>query len=768
MSLSYRELQGIALSSINQVLVDISPTNTKALLADASEAVRSRRVEAEAILSRLRTLNPIVGSQFELKEDVIGSLQLRMICSDPAPSEISSFAVVSYCWHSAEWATSPAADPIARGWEVSRPMVDTIMSLRKSPEEGVWLDKVCIDQTDPRDKTVHIGGMDLIYRSARRVIILLEDVQLDYDDEAAGITYARMYQDMSDAVMEQKLEGQEKSDFVDRYFPEREAKLESEGFPINAAAAKRFVIRILTARWFSRAWCAHESRVTIHRRVDNPLFLCYGHDGRVLQFEFRAIHYIAMRLSDTEPVPSLMGKDLTTAMNDPNPTALRQLWWRMSKLHGGPEPNSSSMQHVVSLLTFGCLKKGDLMSIALNTSGLPLYFKGDASTLEEVIWIFSLLVLATGDALPLLMDGEKLMITDDAQKEMVSWAVEPHQGLQGNSTPIMAPSSITAATKGYIELDLFVFDSLPMPPSPKSFETAEILIEEHDLQTLAQTMVQESDEEVQRTYQLIKAALNRARGHDGPLRIFVQSWIAYGLDTGLAWAMRLPDVMRKDTSGSWMKGSMGEYGDPRLTAAATSLLQHFPEGQVADAEQRHAYIANLVKFLTCVLEPRLSFFTVNPRRLPCGDADHAITQSQSNRSWIAVPVAIAHLPSWQKRAWVVEPFDPMARPERVEDFLPDIDRQPGDDEKTADLFPLLTSDSPDRRTRPNKEGNWRLRHRQEIFGCGSLMEAATSDNGHLMLLKKQRVYGSLDYDWGAITKAISEFEERYGKRDPSL
>jgi hypothetical protein len=767
MSLAYRQLQGLALSSINQVLVDISPTNIKALLADASEAVLSRRVEAEAILGRLRTLNPIVGSQFELKEDVLGRLNLRMICSDPAPPEISSFIVVSYCWHSADWASALAADPIAKGWEVSRPMVDAIMSLRKSTEEGVWLDKVCIDQNDARDKIVHIGGMDLIYRSARRVIILLEDVQLDYDDEVAGITYARMYQDMADAVATQKLEGQERSDFLDTYFPEMERKLESEGNPINTAAAKRFAIRLMTARWFSRAWCAHESRVAVHRRVDNPLFLCYGHDGRVLQFEFRAIHYIAMRLSDTDPAPSFMGKDVSSAMNDANPTTLRQLWWRMSKLHGGVGPNSSSMQHVVNLFNFGCLKKGDLMSIALNTSGLPLYYKGDASTLEDVIWMFSLLVLATGDALPLLMEGEKLMITDDGQKEKISWALRPHQGLISGSIPIMAPSSITAATKGYIELDLFAFESLPMPTSPKSFETAEILIEEHDLQTLAHTMLEESDEQVQRTYQLMKTALNRARGHDGPLRIFVQSWIAYGLDTGLTWAMRLPDVMRKDTTDSWVNGAMGEYGDPRLTAAATSLLKHFPEGQVADAEQHRVYVANLVKFLTCVLDPRLSFFTVNPRRLPCGDGDHAITQSQSNRSWIAVPVAITHLPSWQKRAWVVEPFDPSASPERMEDFLPDIDRQPGDEEKTADLFPLLTSDSPDRRARPNKEGNWRLRRQQEIFGCGSLMQIATSDNDHLMLLKKQRVYGSLDYDWGTITKAISEFEERYGKRDPS-
>jgi len=55
------------------------------------------------------------------------------------------------------------------------------------------------------------------------------------------------------------------------------------------------------------------------------------------------------------------------------------------------------IKHLLSVVSFGCLKKGDLISIALNTAGVPLYFKLDdvqpdpvSVTVDEVIWKFSL------------------------------------------------------------------------------------------------------------------------------------------------------------------------------------------------------------------------------------------------------------------------------------------------------------------------------------------------------------------------------------------
>ncbi|KXJ87376.1 hypothetical protein Micbo1qcDRAFT_167725, partial [Microdochium bolleyi] len=90
-------------------------------------------------------------------------------------------------------------------------------------QTAVWLDQLCINQASEDDKTTHVGAMDLIYRSARRVVILLEDVQLaDSHEEAAALAYKGFYQDMCDEVAAGGLEGTEKAAFVGGYFARRE------------------------------------------------------------------------------------------------------------------------------------------------------------------------------------------------------------------------------------------------------------------------------------------------------------------------------------------------------------------------------------------------------------------------------------------------------------------------------------------------------------------------------------------------------------------
>lgn len=68
-------------------------------------------------------------------------------------------------------------------------MVDAVMGCRENEREGVWIDRFCVNQNDDRDKTTHIGVMDVIYKSARRMIIVLEDVQLSADEASIAMLY---------------------------------------------------------------------------------------------------------------------------------------------------------------------------------------------------------------------------------------------------------------------------------------------------------------------------------------------------------------------------------------------------------------------------------------------------------------------------------------------------------------------------------------------------------------------------------------------------
>ena len=755
MSGNYSQQQTAILSPLGQVLVDLSVFNTQALLQAAYKSTNGRRDQATALLTRLRQLNPAVADKFRPKQDIVSQLQLRLICAKPPASgdDVSSFIIVSYCWHYPQWVMAPGAKNIAPGWEISVPMMDAVMGLRESADEGVWLDKLCINQQDSSDKKVQVGAMDLIYRSARRVVILLEDVQLSAEEETAALAYAGFYKAMSLAIQERNLEGEEKAEFVHGYFPRQEELLRQQGKGDIQAAGKLFALKLLGARWFSRAWCAHESRVVPHGKVNNPLFLCFGHDGRVLSFKFRVIHYVSMYLADTEPEVSMQGTMLTQSLNDPNPMSLRQRWWRIQRLMAQRDPNESAMQHLVSILSFGCFFQGDLLSIALNTSNVPLCLVGNVTAMDEIIWIFSVLVLAANDVVPLVMHGAKMRIEDGPRKGQVSWAVRPVQAVLDKTLPISLPESITAVTRDYIELDLLLFKSLPCTTTDESLAVASRIIEEHQLSDLAEEFAAAADEQTKRTLSLVRSEVHRVKGDAGPLKTFLVLWLSHAIDCGLEWTLRFPDVMKEATEETWQWGTLGDSINTRLEDAASTLLSHFGASQ-GDLDR-------MTRFLTCILDPRLVFFTAAPRRLPCGAGDFAMVPSISNRSWIAVPAAIAHLPSWQKRAWVVEPFDPAAGPEDPQDHLPDINRIPKADDAAEDVYHVLSSDYADRRESPNNDGVWRLRDREVIFGNQPWRQLATTGDGSVMLLKKQRVYGAEKYDWGAISAIGRSLEARH-------
>ncbi|KAH6844508.1 hypothetical protein B0I37DRAFT_295593, partial [Chaetomium sp. MPI-CAGE-AT-0009] len=440
-------------------LVTLSGANKNALLSEATQAIYrdESRARAATILSRLRDLNPELAQQFRPKQDALSCLGLRMISLQPSGPQppidnIPSFIAVSYCWHSDQWPLAPAATPISAGWEISEPMMNAVLELLEIPDEGVhvWLDKLCINQSDDGDITAHLGIMDTIYRSARRVAILLEDVQLKREEEEVGLAFAGFYNDLTQEVMDLGLEGDEKRRFVNQYFPRRSQEVDAD----TLAAVRPFVVKMLGARWYSRAWCAHESRMMKHQKVNNPLLLCFGPDGRVLSFEFRFIHYLGLYLCNSEPPEPISPSQFQESFNNPNPTSLRQLWWRVNRLLPDVNPGVTPMQHLVSVLSANCFKKGDLMSIALNTASIPLYYAGeDIQSVEEVIWKFSTLVLAAGDLSPLVAIGEKLRIPTATGGSIISWATNPDRGALDDELANPLPESLTAVTQEYIELD---------------------------------------------------------------------------------------------------------------------------------------------------------------------------------------------------------------------------------------------------------------------------------------------------------------------------
>ncbi|KAK0609910.1 hypothetical protein B0T17DRAFT_500969 [Bombardia bombarda] len=291
------------------------------------------------------------------------------------------------------------------------------------------------------------------------------------------------------------------------------------------------------------------------------------------------------------------------------------------------------------------------------------------------------------------------------------------------------------------------------------------MIDRFRLDELAVDFVANADKDTKRVRSVNEASKNNDLYTRSDLeRYTLQAWIATPIDCGLDWILRFPDSLKegteeKDGKGAWDKGVLGAIADERLEEAATWLLGYFGV-QVDHGDERHK---TMTRFLTCVVDPRLLLLQGMARRLPLAapgipGGDSLIASPVSNRSYFAVPSALAHLPPWKKRAWVIEPFDPDAPPEQASDHLGDPNTIQKDDELTIDVIPVYTSDmvgiskkSARREPRNDERGTWRMRRQEIVFGSRPW---TGPESGAPVLLKRQRVYGGVDYDWPAMLKVM--------------
>lgn len=452
-------------------------------------------------------------------------------------------------------------------------MADAVLSLRTSGDEGVWLDKLCINQSDESEKVIAVGAMDVVYRSARRLVILLKDVQLDAAEQKAAETYAGCYKNMEQLIIKNGIQGEAKTKFMrsNKYLTGFNDELDMEAAQKLWEDARQFLKKLLTARWFSRAWCAHERRIVGRPVKENtPILFCFGADGGVIPFEFRFIHYHALRLFKAEEATNPILKPDFDGTN-----WIRHLYLRIHLLQSGPvDLEISLMQYLESIIRLNCSKKGDMVSIALNTARLPLVYSSYANTIKEVIWIMALLTITSGDVQPLVMDGTtatKLKMPDnDGTRTITSWVEQPIFLTIPSSKriPHIDKHSITAITREYIELDILLFTDLPEKPSQAWMEKSSVLVKTHFLKELNHSISTGGSEEAQDTHQFLQG---NSISHD-----FIQTWLALALDCGIEWIKRLPSELIEQTAG-WYWGqitanSLLPVFQDKLAAAAIDLL----------------------------------------------------------------------------------------------------------------------------------------------------------------------------------------------------
>ena len=730
----------------------LSNTNKLALLNKSYQHLIQRQAEAETLLHRLHQLNPELGAQFRLKQGVLAKLTLRMIYSPDAdivsdPSAcVSPYLAVSYCWHNKTWNVVKAAQPVT-DWGVSLPIAKKILKLRDPKDEGVWVDKICIDQKNEDEKKNAIRSMDIIYRTCRRLVIVLEDVQLTKTEEAMGLKYAELYENMCLEVRQRQISGAEKKSFINSYW---------HVDPSDEPAVVEFAMKMLGARWYSRAWCAHEASVNEHGMVNNPLFLCFGAGNDVLSFEFRFLYCLAVclyrleaRATPGDNPRNSTPLDLTAILADPSCPTLFQRMARIYRLQSRRhDPQISLLHHLTSISSLRCQEVADLCAIAMNTAGLPLVFDGTIQSLDDIHYISALTVLASGDMNPLVIKNQKLKMQDQSGKSFISWVDRPVNGADQLRIGTPFPESIRSVNRKYIELDLLLIKASPLSISEQCMQKAYSLLEKYALHGKGQTLGVEDPPYTDPPVEKAISLMNK-----GPVDFkWPESMLASAIECGIDWIRRLPDVLEREANlGAWTHGTFNGF-NPVFTDAATDLLSHFGITKENSAEFDNNFLRPAIRFFTCITDDRLRLLFKIPRRIQTrASGDFGITEQITNRSWIAIPQAVSHLPFFHNKTWVIEPYDPTA-PEQ--DVRPSVMESPvpTDWESWADFAPVLTSDFPNRKSQPNELGTWRIRVKQRLLGCQPIVE----DVEAVILLKNQRVYGGENYNFDALFEEQKE------------
>ena len=75
-------------------------------------------------------------------------------------------------------------------------MCQTLLHERESENEGIWIDQLCIDQHNDEEKIYAIPVMDLVYKRARIVVVVLGDICLNRAEntllQSLSVIYAKL------------------------------------------------------------------------------------------------------------------------------------------------------------------------------------------------------------------------------------------------------------------------------------------------------------------------------------------------------------------------------------------------------------------------------------------------------------------------------------------------------------------------------------------------------------------------------------------------
>lgn len=340
-----------------------------------------------------------------------------------------TFIILSYTWHSTSWTPQPVLMRFQETQKAEGPlspaMWEAFLEQRDNQYESLWVDQLCITHSSEHEKSVAIGSMDLLYRSARKVVVAIEDVAFNLSELELMLSYTS-------------------SDLPRSQWPQHDLNALSAAFQ-----------KLVKARWFQRAWCLHEFLVSRTHVFLIPISQdsteggsqpSYSPSTRIVQVEgpFLVLLFQIFAQQDLDhhrmgsapqaPTSSLSGEEITR---------IRRFFTRLRVLELGEVFGSEtvladgSYMHMFSeIWSHDSMYNDDKFSILLNTMNSGLCLRGPHSLSEAHCWLLTTLVaLAAGDVTALATNGDPIPPLEEGKMMRgMRWVRQPSYGDQARRT----------------------------------------------------------------------------------------------------------------------------------------------------------------------------------------------------------------------------------------------------------------------------------------------------------------------------------------------
>ncbi|KAI0202558.1 hypothetical protein F4808DRAFT_66202 [Astrocystis sublimbata] len=655
--------------------VTISRKNSVSLFSEAVQKLIDNREEAELILRNLRAWSPQAAAFFNLRTpELVYNVPFRLICESdtggvPFDDErvLRQYLAVSYCWRPEDGSWPGLNVPAYTPWPISRPFVEAILAQRgivtsdsndrneNFRREGIWLDQMCIQQDDRDEKVQAIAMMDIIYKSCRKLLIVMEDVAFEPEEieilqRCEAITAGR------DITRWQPLQGE-------------------------APHIASMVRKIESSRWWSRSWCWHEFEInepwSDHRSIDDAygaLMIVGDTAGGTYTLKFS--DYFRIRGSVEFPNPYskedferdfrwVLMSNLNSPYLDPNS-------------RGEGAERSSILARFNAASTGQCLYPDDLISISLNVSNIALFYSvplavraelkeknlGGADSKDAAFFI-SAICLAAGETTPLTsVASSREMIQYSEKGDKTSWLSSQIGKPDAVNIARFSLGSIKFVHEMYpsnIKLDL-VFFELPMVNTTEAEVDLSLkFFPETPIRSI-EVAYKEKHRGGPRRRKWWGQSTDKDEFWDQARRLFFVS----ACKNGLQYIFHLWDGLEKQLVQKSFFDSLAEpfAVDESNRTTAEKLLEHLSPDDAHNKEN----LDILVKFISFIKDPRSNrmLSVLRYSRIKCNnEAGVAIVQLQSitkgfpfssERRRLAIPRDMLGMPWEAYRVWILEPY----------------------------------------------------------------------------------------------------------------